>query len=78
MALRERLEQIEKQLGLPGNRVFYLSIPPSSFATVVRNLGVSGLVPPPSAGPQARFSRVSFGEKAAGKSIGGAGSPSGF
>ena len=46
VALRERLEQVERTLGLPGNRVFYLSIPPSSFATVVRNLGVSGLVPP--------------------------------
>src|SRR6185503_12257378 len=58
VALRERLEQVERQLGLPGNRVFYLSIPPSSFAIVVKNLGLSGLVPPPSAGPQARFSRV--------------------
>jgi glucose-6-phosphate 1-dehydrogenase len=38
--------------------VFYLSIPPSSFATVVRNLGVSGLVPPPSAPAAAQFSRV--------------------
>ncbi len=58
VALRERLEQIERTLGLPGNRVFYLSIPPSSFATVVHNLGVSGLVPPPSAPASAHFSRV--------------------
>ena len=58
VALRERLEQIERTLGLPGNRVFYLSIPPSSFATVVRNLGVSGLVPPPSAPADVAFSRV--------------------
>ncbi len=58
VALRERLEQVERTLGLPGNRVFYLSIPPSSFATVVRNLGVSGLVPPPSAPATAQFSRV--------------------
>jgi len=47
VALRTRLEEIERALGLPGNRVFYLSIPPSSFATVIRNLGVAGLVPRP-------------------------------
>ncbi len=58
VALRERLEQIEHSLGLPGNRVFYLSIPPSSFATVVRNLGVSGLVPPPAGPAPSQFSRV--------------------
>jgi glucose-6-phosphate 1-dehydrogenase len=43
-ALKLRLEELEKALGLPGNRVFYLSIPPSSFATVIRNLGESGLM----------------------------------
>jgi glucose-6-phosphate 1-dehydrogenase len=58
VALRERLEQIERSLGLPGNRVFYLSIPPSSFATVVRNLGVSGLVPAGGDLPGGPFSRV--------------------
>jgi glucose-6-phosphate 1-dehydrogenase len=42
-ALKKRLEDIEAKLGLPGNRVFYLSIPPSSFATVVKHLGASGL-----------------------------------
>jgi glucose-6-phosphate 1-dehydrogenase len=44
VALKARLEEIERAQGLPGNRVFYLSIPPSEFATVIRNLGVSGLV----------------------------------
>jgi glucose-6-phosphate 1-dehydrogenase len=43
-ALRQRLEEIERAQGLPGNRVYYLSIPPSSFATVIRNLGKAGLV----------------------------------
>ena len=58
VALRERLEQIERTLGLPGNRVFYLSIPPSSFATVVRNLGVVG-AGAAAVGPRAaHFSRV--------------------
>jgi glucose-6-phosphate 1-dehydrogenase len=60
VALRERLEEIEKALGLPGNRVFYLSIPPSSFATVVRQLGAAGLTSAKGdgAGRGERFSRV--------------------
>jgi glucose-6-phosphate 1-dehydrogenase len=59
VALRTRLEEIERSLGLPGNRVYYLSIPPSSFATVVRNLGVAGLVPPVGTdGAGAPFRRV--------------------
>jgi glucose-6-phosphate 1-dehydrogenase len=53
-ALKTRLEEIEKALGLPGNRVFYLSIPPSSFATVVKQLGASGLT----TAPDGRFARV--------------------
>ena len=44
--LRERLEAIEKQHNLPGNRLFYLSTPPSVFAPVIRNLGEAGLVDP--------------------------------
>ncbi|HEV3030665.1 MAG TPA: glucose-6-phosphate dehydrogenase [Polyangia bacterium] len=53
-ALKRRLEEIEAALGLPGNRVFYLSIPPTSFATVVEHLGASGLTT--TAGD--RFARV--------------------
>jgi glucose-6-phosphate 1-dehydrogenase len=58
-ALKKRLEEIEAAHGLPGNRVFYLSIPPSSFATVVRNLGAAGLTDEGS-GPdgRGRFARV--------------------
>jgi glucose-6-phosphate 1-dehydrogenase len=44
-ALRVRLEEIEKANNLPPNRVFYLSVPPSSFGPIVRNLGAAGLVP---------------------------------
>jgi glucose-6-phosphate 1-dehydrogenase len=43
--LRQRLEEIEKRHGLPGNRLFYLSTPPSVFAPIVKNLGAAGLVP---------------------------------
>jgi glucose-6-phosphate 1-dehydrogenase len=61
LALKTRLEELEKTLGLPGNRVFYLSIPPASFATVVRNLGASGLLAEANPGTPVRgdrFARV--------------------
>jgi len=41
--LRSRIEQIEADLGLPGNRVFYLALPPDAFATVIDQLGAAGL-----------------------------------
>ncbi|HZC68955.1 MAG TPA: glucose-6-phosphate dehydrogenase [Nitrospirales bacterium] len=54
--LRKRLEQIEVDLKLPGNRIFYLAIPPTSIADTVEGLRSAGLVQPPSSdGP---FSRV--------------------
>jgi len=53
--LRERCEQIEAELGMPGNRVFYLAVPPQSFGACVRGLAASGLVQPESEGV---FSRV--------------------
>lgn len=41
--LRGRIEQIEKNSGLPGNRVFYLSVPPVLFEPTVTGLGNAGL-----------------------------------
>ena len=46
-ALRAKAEQIEQTMQLPGNRIFYLSIPPSSFASVCEGLAKSGLATPP-------------------------------
>ena len=43
VTLKTRAEQLEQQLGLPGNRIFYLSIPPSSFTAVCQGLEQSGL-----------------------------------
>ncbi|MBI5494102.1 MAG: glucose-6-phosphate dehydrogenase [Deltaproteobacteria bacterium] len=43
--LKARLEQIERESGMPPNRIFYLSTPPSSFGPIVRALGAAGLVP---------------------------------
>ena len=48
-----RLEEIERTLGLPGNRVFYLSTPPSTFAPVIRSLGQADLAPKPAPGQAA-------------------------
>ncbi|MEN6305493.1 MAG: glucose-6-phosphate dehydrogenase [Armatimonadia bacterium] len=41
--LARRLEELEKEHGLPGNRVFYLAIPPTSLHRVVEGLGQAGL-----------------------------------
>lgn len=41
--LADRIVQMEKQLGLPGNRVFYLAVPPSVFPNAIKNLGEVGL-----------------------------------
>ena len=44
-ALRERVEKIEAERGLPGNRLFYLSTPPRVFGPIVHGLGEANLVP---------------------------------
>jgi len=41
--LRTRIEQIEKDRGLPGNRAFYLALPPAAFAPTIVGLGEAGL-----------------------------------
>lgn len=43
VALVRRLEQIEAEHDLPGNRVFYLAIPPAAVAMAVERLGQVGL-----------------------------------
>ncbi len=53
-ALKARLEKLEPGFGIPGNRVFYLSIPPSLFRTSVEQLQLSGLVTPADEGPSTR------------------------
>ncbi len=42
-ALRAKAERVEQAMQLPGNRIFYLSIPPSSFASVCEGLATEGL-----------------------------------
>ena len=41
--LKARAEDLERTFQLPGNRIFYLSIPPSSFTSVCEGLSNSGL-----------------------------------
>ncbi len=45
--LRARIEQIESDLGLPGNRIFYLALPPGAFPSVIEQLGQAGLASGP-------------------------------
>ena len=41
--LAARIEAIEQEAGLPGNRMFYLALPPSAFGPTVEGLGGAGL-----------------------------------
>ncbi|MCL5744369.1 MAG: glucose-6-phosphate dehydrogenase [Acidobacteria bacterium] len=41
--LSERIEKLEREHGLPGNRVFYLALPPAAFPLVIKRLGEAGL-----------------------------------
>jgi glucose-6-phosphate 1-dehydrogenase len=54
--LRQRLEQIESERGIPGNCIFYLSIPPTLIELCVNQLKEVGLVREP--GRSDLFSRV--------------------
>lgn len=44
--LKQRLDEIDAQFGIPGNRVFYLAIPPTLIETCVCQLKAAGLVMP--------------------------------
>ena len=44
VALASRLDELESAKGMPANRVFYLSIPPSAIQTCIEGLAAAGLV----------------------------------
>ncbi|MDD5631352.1 MAG: glucose-6-phosphate dehydrogenase, partial [Methylococcales bacterium] len=44
--LKQRLDEIDANFGIPGNRVFYLAIPPAFIETCVCQLKAAGLVMP--------------------------------
>ncbi len=52
--LKTRLEAIERERGILGNRLFYLAVPPSMIGAVVKNLGDTDLVYPVDGGPWSR------------------------
>jgi glucose-6-phosphate 1-dehydrogenase len=54
-ALKTRLAAIDVERGISGNRLFYLSTPPSTFPVAVARLGAAGMVDPASDRP---FTRV--------------------
>jgi glucose-6-phosphate 1-dehydrogenase len=54
--LRAKAEEVERSMQLPANRIFYLSIPPSSFAAVCEGLAQAGLTTPPAT--DAPYSRI--------------------
>ena len=54
--LRARLNDIETKLNLPGNRIFYLAIPPTAIVLAVEGLWKAGLAQ--SVGDHKTFSRV--------------------
>jgi glucose-6-phosphate 1-dehydrogenase len=49
------VEEVEQRHGLPGNRLFYLAVPPGIFPVILRNLKASRLIHPTGA---TRWSRV--------------------
>jgi glucose-6-phosphate 1-dehydrogenase len=42
-ALQDRIHRLEAEHNLPGNRAFYLSLPPSAYASTIERLGDAGL-----------------------------------
>ncbi|MEW6301749.1 MAG: hypothetical protein AB1671_29140, partial [Thermodesulfobacteriota bacterium] len=42
--LKEKLEAIDRERDLPGNRLFYLSVAPEFFTTIIQNLCAAGLI----------------------------------
>ena len=44
LRLKEKLERLDAELGLTGNRLFYLSVAPEFFPVIIRNLAAVGLI----------------------------------
>jgi glucose-6-phosphate 1-dehydrogenase len=44
LQLKEKLDRLDAELGLGGNRIFYLSVAPEFFPVILRNLAAAGLI----------------------------------
>jgi glucose-6-phosphate 1-dehydrogenase len=53
-SLKQRLDQIDRQRGTAGNRIFYLATPPSSYSSILQQLAAAGL----SSEQDGRFARI--------------------
>jgi glucose-6-phosphate 1-dehydrogenase len=53
--LGARLDTIEHERGLPGNRVYYLAVPPTLFVPTVEQLARARFIGPPNSRPYARL-----------------------
>ena len=53
-ALGARLTEIERERELPGNRLYYLAVPPAAFTVLLRQLARPGFVHAPGQGPWTR------------------------
>ena len=53
--LRERLEKLEANRSIGGNRLFYLATPPDAFLPITRELGRTGLLREEANGPWRRL-----------------------
>jgi len=49
--LAKRLAELDKEYSMPGNHLFYLSVPPTLYAPIVERLGETGLTCEPAKGP---------------------------
>ena len=55
--LKARLDEIDNLFGIPGSRIFYLSIPPGLVPVCVEHMKTAGLVADPADAPR-KFTRV--------------------
>ncbi|MGH7962639.1 MAG: glucose-6-phosphate dehydrogenase [Candidatus Binatia bacterium] len=42
--LKQKLDTLDQERNLPGNRLFYLSVTPDLFTSIIQNLGAAGLI----------------------------------
>ncbi len=67
--LKRKLEEVDAQFGIPGSRIFYMSVPPQLIEISVNNLKTSGMVKPP--GEKKAYTRI-ICEKPIGRDLAGA------
>jgi glucose-6-phosphate 1-dehydrogenase len=69
-ALGSKLDIVEHERGLPGNRIYYLAVPPSMFVQTVEQLARGRFVPPPSAVEEQQSNRAPYARLIIEKPIG--------